>query len=86
MVRIIYPRLTQGNKQGVSYFEDIIKNKPNNYVFRGAHLSEEEMIQELYKESYALAKVASKKFRALLYGIILSALALIGTIIVLIII
>jgi len=86
VVRVVYPRLIKGSKEGLTYFGDIIENEEGRYVKKGTKLTEEEIVKSLYEESYNLAKIASKKFRQLLYGIILTAMALISTIILLLLI
>ena len=86
IVRVIYPRLVKGHKEGMSYFGDIIENNPHEYVKKGEMLSGTKTISELYEESYNLARIASEKFRHLHYGIIMTSIALIITIIILLIV
>ncbi|MCF7910716.1 DUF5706 domain-containing protein [Candidatus Pacearchaeota archaeon] len=86
LVSVIYPKISKGNKKGFSYFEDIIQNKRDQYTKKGSELSEKEIVETLYRESYDLASIASRKFRKLHYGIILTVLALISVILSILII
>ena len=81
--KVIYPRVVKGEKGGISYFEDIIQQNKTTYTKQGVKLSEEKILSTLYEESHDLAKIASRKFKTLLRGIILTSIALISTVIIL---
>lgn len=87
IVRVIYPRFVKGKKEeGLSYFGDIIEYESESYIKRGAKIKEKEIIDQLYQQAYNLAGIASGKFKKLMYGISLTSIALIATILVLVLV
>lgn len=85
-VRVIYPRLSKGNPNGMIYFEDISAQEMKNYVSKSLSLTEEEINKKMAEQAYNLSSVASRKFKSLRISIILAVITLIWIIALLIII
>ncbi|MEK6918424.1 MAG: Pycsar system effector family protein [Nanoarchaeota archaeon] len=76
IILVIYPRLTQGNKEGVIYFRDILASTKEEYSQRAMAINEETMIKKMYEQSHALASISEKKFSSLRIAIISCMFAL----------
>ncbi len=85
-VRVIYPRLSKGNPNGMIYFEDISSQDKKNYIKKSLSITDEEITKEMVEQSYNLSSVASRKFKALRSAIIVAVITLIWIISLLIII
>lgn len=83
VVLVMYPRFSEGKPSGLIYFKDIVSQSKTAYIKKGLALTEEQIIEDLYKQNYDLSKIVDKKFNSLRSAIISTAIALIVTIIVL---
>lgn len=66
---IVYPR-TPETPQGLMLWDSIVEMNNQSYHDSVQELDDNEVLKELIDENYQLAKVASKKYRNLRYGLI----------------
>lgn len=85
-IRVIYPRMSKGNKDGMYYFEDVLQHNKEEYINRGAYLTTEGVARQLYRSSYEMSKIADSKFKSLKIAIKLTVIVLIWTIAVVILV
>ena len=80
IVRVVYPRLSKKNGGNMTYFADISLSSQQEYISGMRALSTDEIISKSYLLTYNLAKIASKKYRALQQAMILTMFTIIWTI------
>jgi len=77
IIRVIYPRTGKGNKEGMIYFKDIIKNNNQEYVTKGIKLTDLDITKLQYSQSHIIAGIVNRKYRWLQYSIISTLITLI---------
>lgn len=86
VIRVLYPRISKGSKEGMYYFKDILQNSKEEYTKKGVYMTNEGIARQLYSTSYALSKVLEAKFKALKLAMILTLIVLVWTIVVIILV
>lgn len=83
---VLYPRYNKSKRKGTFYFEDILNYNKNEYVNKGVSLSDNETAKELFEQSYVLADIVNRKFRAIRHAMITTAITLAYTVMILMLI